>query len=372
MRILAFIPQLGPGGAERTMSRLTAHLAERHDIELMTWEAPDATSFYTLAPNVTVIRADLFGGTGLTRLTRIAARIFAVRRKVGEFRPDVVLSFMDAMNLIVLAACIATRVPVVISERVDPRHHDIGRFKALMRWVFYPLASRLVVQTRRIADYFPARLQKRISVIANGVALPSVMAAPKQPGANGRFAIVTAGRLTYQKAFDGLIASFALVADLFPDWDLTIFGEGEERSALEKGIQDQGLAERVRLPGVRKDLAAEFAKAHIIAFPSRYEGFPNVLAEGLAAGLPAVGYSGVSGVEDLILDRRTGILAAPLQDHAAFANALSILMKDGDLRERMGAAAHQHVSSWSPDRILARWEDVLAAAVTKVSCRVVT
>ena len=49
--------------------------------------------------------------------------------------------------------------------------------------------------------------------------------------------------------------------------------------------------------------------AHLFALPSRFEGFPNALAEAVAYGLPAVAYRGVSGVEELVVDGRNGLLA---------------------------------------------------------------
>jgi glycosyltransferase involved in cell wall biosynthesis len=364
MRILALIPQLGPGGAERMMARLVSYLADRHEIMLMTWEAPGVLPFYPVPPGVKLLRADLFGTRGRSRLGGIAGRVAAVRRQIRSFRPSVVLSFMDAMNIVALVASFGLHIPVVVSERDDPRHHDIGCFKTIMRRLLYPRSRCLVVQTKRIADYFSSQLGNKISVVANPVVIPDAMARPKQPGADGRFRIVAAGRLTYQKAFDGLIEAFAALTTRFPHWDLIIFGEGEDRESLEQGIRDRQLEGRVRLPGVQGNLADELAAAHIMAFPSRYEGFPNVLAEGLAAGLPAVGYAEVSGVEDLILDGVTGLLVSPPQDRSAFAQALAQLMADANLREKMGAAARRHVVQWAPDRILPLWEEVLTNAAS--------
>jgi GalNAc-alpha-(1->4)-GalNAc-alpha-(1->3)-diNAcBac-PP-undecaprenol alpha-1,4-N-acetyl-D-galactosaminyltransferase len=365
MRILALISGLGPGGAERTMSRLVNYLADRHEVTLMTWGG--VTSFYPIVSNVTMVGTNLFAPLNGSRLIGAVRRIDAVRHQVKSFRPDVVLSFMDAMNIVALSACIGLRVPVVVSERVDPRHHDIGRFKAATRSLLYQRAHRVVVQTKRIANYFPGRLRKKISVIANPVVVPADAADPRQPGADGRFRIVAAGRLTYQKAFDGLIESFASLADRFPKWDLVIFGEGEDRPRLEDDVRNRALADRIHLPGVREDLSAEMAKSHIMAFPSRYEGFPNVLAEGLASGLPGVGYADVSGVEELIVDGCTGLLVNPPHDRAAFSDALAGLMAADDLRGTIGAQARRHVELWSADKVLSLWEDTLADAASTSS-----
>jgi GalNAc-alpha-(1->4)-GalNAc-alpha-(1->3)-diNAcBac-PP-undecaprenol alpha-1,4-N-acetyl-D-galactosaminyltransferase len=364
MRILALISQLGPGGAERVFSRLLTYLTDRHEIMLMTWGGQPP--FYPLSDKVTILRTDEFGPLKGARILGIAKRIAVVRRQVAYTSPDMVLSFMDTVNILGLTACIGLSVPVVVSERVDPHHHNIGRAKDAARRLLYPRARHIVAQTQRMANYFPKRLQKKISVIANPIDIPSLAAEPARPGMDGRFRIIAVGRLAPQKGFDGLLESFALLANRFSQWDLAIFGQGAERERLENYIRRHGLTNRVQLAGVTQNIHRELAKAHVMAFPSRYEGFPNALAEGLAAGLPAVGYAGVSGVEELILDGKTGLQVGKAQDYVAFAGALARLMADETLRTRLGVQARQHVTQWSPDRILRSWEKVLVAAAEQV------
>jgi glycosyltransferase involved in cell wall biosynthesis len=100
-----------------------------------------------------------------------------------------------------------------------------------------------------------------------------------------------------------------------------------------------------------------------MAFPSLYEGFPNALAEGLAVGLPAVGYRGVSGVEDLIIHGTTGLLVEQEAGVDGLARALAALMSEPDLRAILGKSARRHVSRWSPEIIFAEWDGVLADSI---------
>jgi glycosyltransferase involved in cell wall biosynthesis len=175
--------------------------------------------------------------------------------------------------------------------------------------------------------------------------------------------MILVGRLEQrQKGLDRMIDAFRLIADDYPDWDLTLVGEGPDRGALEERVAQLGLDGRVALPGAVADIDRELAAAHLMAFPSRYEGFPNALAEGLAAGLPAVGYAGVSGVEELIVDGQTGLLVREEEGHHGLARALSEVMRDAPRRALMGEAARRHVTQWSPERVLGEWERVLAEA----------
>ncbi len=359
MRILCVIPAMGPGGAERAMARLITALAPRHSILLMTWEAKDAAPFFPLPPSIAYERADLLGGKGLNRFFRLLSRLSRLRRQIQAFAPDVVLSFMDTTNVVTLVACLGCGRPVVVSERTDPSRHYIPRTKSILRTLAYGLADRIIVQTERVRRFFPERLQDRIAIIPNPAPRPADMALPGEPDVAGRFRIIGLGRLGREKGFDRLISAFAEVATHHPLWDLTIFGEGDERPALEAQATTSGFGGRIHLPGLTRTPEAELLVSHIMVVPSRYEGFPNALAEGIATGLPTIAFAETSGVEELVIPGETGFLIDPAEDTAGLAVALNRLMSDAELRVRMGAAGRNHALRWTPERIHDRWETLL-------------
>src|SRR5581483_9600868 len=114
--------------------------------------------------------------------------------------------------------------PIIVSERVDPAHHDIGWVRNLLRAYTYPLARFIVVPSQRVASYFPASLQSKMRVIGNPIPIPSVRAQVGQ--SSGRKRVIAVGRHEPQKGFDLLLEAFALIACAFPDWDLVIVGDG--------------------------------------------------------------------------------------------------------------------------------------------------
>jgi glycosyltransferase involved in cell wall biosynthesis len=348
------------------MAILVAHLSERHDVTLMTLEPAGTPSFYALPDSVRIVQANLLGGRGfIGRTVRILARFLFIRRQVGNVQPDVVLSFMDTMNIATIIGCLGSGASLMISERVDPLHYRIGAWKNLLRRWLYPLADCCVVQTERVKAYFDWLPRTSLAVIANPVAIPLRQAEPAVAGDQGRFRIIAMGRLAEQKGFDRLVDAFARIADDYPSWELFIFGNGPEQAALESQIASHKLTGRVHLAGVTTDAAGQLAGSHIMAFPSRFEGFPNALAEGLAAGLPAVGYVEVSGVEELILEGETGLLVEPAGDASGLAGALRRLMDDPELRASLGRTARRHMENWRSDIICARWEQQLAAVAGK-------
>jgi glycosyltransferase involved in cell wall biosynthesis len=351
----------GPGGAERTMSYLIAHLAERHEVTLLTLEAPETSSFYPLPASVQLIRVNKLGGFHLSWALRVLSRPIQIRREVRKWAPDVVVSFMDTMNVTALVSCAHLGIPVIVSERNDPALHRIGRAREALRDRLYATARLIVVQTERVARYFPKPLQAKLRVIPNPVPTAPARARPDRSDRKGRLRIIAVGRLEPHKGFDRLIEAFARLAPQEPHWDLRILGEGSERSKLKHRIGALGLDSRIEMPGVVRDIWPELSAAHLMAFLSRYEGFPNALAEGLAAGLPAIGLGGVSGVEDLIIDGKTGFL---LEDEPeALTAALATLMRDARLRTNFGEAACKHVRQWVPGNVLGIWEAMLREVV---------
>jgi glycosyltransferase involved in cell wall biosynthesis len=255
-------------------------------------------------------------------------------------------------------------IPIIISERVDPSRHKIGWLRDQLRTYTYPKARFIVVPSKRVGDYFSAKLQPKIRIIGNPVPVRPLQAEPTVAKGCGRKRVVAVGRHEPQKGFDLLLEAFALVASDYPHWDLVIFGDGPDRSKLEARIQALALGPRVTLKGIVTDLFEELSASHLIAFPSRYEGFPNALAEGMAMGLPAIGYQRVSGVEDLILDGKTGLLIEPQEGARGLASAMATLMANDVMRGTLGRAAHEHVRRWAPDRVFALWEDLLENAAS--------
>ena len=367
MRVLCLIPAMGSaGGAQRVMAHVGTRFADRHEVTLMTWEAPRTRSFFVLPASIEVIQSGLLGGRNwVHRAMLILARFGAIRRQVKRSRPDVVLSFMDTMNIVAIIGCIGTGIPLVISERIDPSRHRIGRWKSLLRRLLYPMADCCVVQTERVRAYFERPPRPNLVVIPNPVTISPQQAQPAIPDRDGNFRIVAMGRLDKQKGFDLLLDAFARLAGDFPNWNLIIFGEGAARDELEGRIRRHGLGARVCLPGVTADPASEFAASHIMAFPSRYEGFPNALAEGQAAGLPVVGFRTVSGVEELVIPHTTGLLADLDRGPAALADCLKELMENPSLRIRLGKQARCHTERWHPENICQRWEETVTSVAIK-------
>lgn len=360
VKLLFFISSLQCGGAERVCATLCNHWAgQGWEVTLATFDDGSTPPFFPLSPAVRHRTLDLARRSESLphSVANNVRRVVRLRRFVRAERPERILSFMDSTNVLALLAAAGTGIPVVVSERVDPRRHPIPAPWRLLRRLVYGRARAIVVQTESIASSFPPSWRGRIAVVPNPVPATSPPQ-PRSAAGNGRKRILAMGRLERQKGFDLLVDAFAAVARDRPDWDLTILGEGSERPALERRIARLGLDGRVALPGREKDAAGALSRADLFVLSSRYEGFPNALAEAMAAGLPVVSFDCPTGPSDIVRDGVDGRLVPP-EDVAALAAALGDLTGDERARRALAAKATEVAERFSVERVAAEWESVL-------------
>lgn len=168
--------------------------------------------------------------------------------------------------------------------------------------------------------------------------------------------VIAAGRLDYQKSFDRLIDAWAIFHSKpgCGEWTLEIFGQGEWREMLQKKIEELGLEGSARVNAPVRDLGAEYARSSVLAMSSHYEGFPMVMIEGMACGLPAVSFDFKTGPKDIIRQGENGIVV-PDGDIRAFADALADLATDEELRRRMSSEAAKIKEEYSQEKVMGRW-----------------
>jgi len=386
----------GMGGVSRTVNNVASKLAERHDVEIVSMFRRRDEPHYPLDARVR-----------LTYLTD--ERTFAA--PAAEARPERVREPREQPNppawqkvlrrgptrLVQPASGppMSTLTDVLLWRKLRalPPGIIISPFQtlcpAVARWApshhikvaqeHLNLRSRLVVPSsldnfvRDVLDMdclvtltetdaadYARHLRGRVMVKAIPNAVPW---SPNGDTGSREPVVVAAGRLVEQKGFDRLIAAYEPLAAAYPDWQLHIYGKGQQRRALSRLIRQRGLTDQVQLKGYKPNLREVFSGASVYAMTSRYEGFPMVLLEAMSVGLPLVSFDCPTGPAEMIDDGRNGRLV-PDGEVTAFTNALAELMADAELRRRMGVVGRRTVEQYTVNAVGARWErlfDELAA-----------
>jgi len=360
MRLLLMIHSLGAGGAERVMTLIADALVSRgHEVHLLTL-ADVQEDFFSPVAEVKRVRLALASSSNSLAKAVCAniRRIVAIRGKMVELAPDAVVSFTTSVNVLALIAGARTGIPVFVSERVDPRAHALQRQWSILRDLTYRRARAIIVQTKAVADWYRERLPDGVEVatIPNPVAARTESAIPSLPVSGPYF--LAMGRLVPQKGFDVLIRAFQLIAHDILANSLIIIGAGSEREALEGMVRERGLQSRVHVLDPVKDVTAVMDSAHAFVLSSRYEGFPNVLLEALAGGIPVIATDCPSGPREILDGGRYGLLVPP-EDPEALATAMRRIATDAALRTQFSSAGTKRVEEYRPEVIVTEWEQIL-------------
>jgi glycosyltransferase involved in cell wall biosynthesis len=298
------------------------------------WDQPDPTSFAALAAVVERIPDDA---------------VVLLDGLIASTAPDVLVPQARRLRLVVL-------VHMPLGHSPSDREADDARTRegAVLS------AAAAVVTTsgwaqRRLLELY------RLPADRMHVAAPAVDAAGLSAGTADGGALLCVAAVTYTKGHDVLLDALASMRDL--PWDCVCVGRLDRDPAFVKGLRrrllDDGLADRVHLPGPRTGAALDrsYAAADLMVLASRSETYGMVVAEALARGVPVLATE-VGGVTEALGHGaghiRPGLLVAP-DDPAALATALRAWLSDAELRRRLRRAARERRAS------LPRWPATASA-----------
>lgn len=232
----------------------------------------------------------------------------------------------------------------------------MGKVQEVLRNLLYPKAAGVICQTETAKQIFQKMFHnKNFHVIGNPIRSVQVDASFEKENI-----ILSVGRLINTKHHDELIKIFATINA--PNWKLVIVGDDaikqQNKVKLEALVNSLGLAGKIILKGKRIDVDKFYNKAKIFAFTSSSEGFPNVIGEAMAAGLPVIAYDCVAGPSDLIEHEKTGFLI-PLHNTQEFAFYLKRLINEEHLRMEIGKQGKEKIKEFSIERIGHKFHEVI-------------
>ncbi len=354
MRITFVIGSLEAGGAQRVLILLSEGLMKHaHKVTVLTINGVENDCFSL--PDAVERKA-----LNLSTRWQVLLKFSKLRAAILSTKPDVIVSFIELVNIITLLSTIGLNIPVVVSERSAPEDLETRVFWNWMRGWVYLFASRIIVQSQGALDYFLPAFRGKAIIIYNPVVSPPEMSFSQET--LPRPLILSVGRLHEVKQFDHLITAFAMLKDKHPNWILTIVGDGPLKIELEKLGQDLKLGDRLYLPGYLKSPYGVLMQADLFVMTSRVEGFPNALCEAMACGLPVISTDCPSGPREIIRDGVDGILVQN-DDIPALSSAMDHLMSNEAERKRLASRSIEIVKRFDLDQIVHFWESTLMEVI---------
>lgn len=277
-QVMFFTFSMRGGGSAEVISKLAWHFSREMAVTICTLESAVSME---LPANVQVevlkIRKSPLLGSLITYL-----QIFIqLRRTITRLNPTKIVSFIHIANIICVLASWRAKAKVIVCERSDILSAKIGWLWKIIRPPVYWHADTVCLQNSDDRYQLPNYLWRKIIIARNPIKEP----APTRASSHRLIAI---GRLHPVKRFDLMIKLSSEVLKKNPQLQLHIFGEGSERTFLEKLIADSDLKTQVVLCGHTNDIPGAISESSIFLMTSSSEGQPNALLEALAAGLPAL------------------------------------------------------------------------------------
>ena len=361
VKVIHVITRMDLGGAQQNTLHTVRHL-DRRRYETVLVAGPGG-------PLESEVR-DLFGRENpravilepLIRRIHPALDLLALLRLTSLFlneKPLIVHTHSSKAGILARLAAWIARVPVVIHT-----YHGFGfndyqppATKTLYVWaerLCCLLADALVFVSKSNEDYAKRHKlgdPKRYALIRSGVRLSDFPAKvedkQKKKASLGlgaqKLLVVSIGNLKPQKNPADFVAMAHKVALEVPEAEFLFIGDGPLRRRLECQILASGLSARLALPGWRRDAAELLACADVFVLNSLWEGLPRALIEAMKTGLPAVCYA-TDGVTDVLKDGVNGCVV-PVGNISALARRVIELLKDEDLRRRLGGEAQRSIGA---------------------------
>ena len=380
--MVLYIDSLKLGGAERVTLTWAAWLQQAGWKPIVLTRKPIGWDFYPLPAGVERV-VEPSDAPWMHRLGPLAFP-FRVRRLQRWLAVQNVGLAIGVTSLPAIKLLLATRllgVPCVVSERNFPPSKRIGRIWSVLRRLSYPWAGLHLVQTQAVGEWMKTHLgAHRQLLLPNPVQWPLPRFHPNldpQAWLSSRGCgstdplLLAVGTKSDQKGFDRLLRWWIPLARADARLQLVIVGldqrlyHGRDQQAdLRALLVDQPeLQARLHFPGRVGNLADWYARTQIFVLSSRYEGFPNVLLEAMAAGCCCVAADCPQGPADLIQDGVNGCLLPAAASDAQWVQLLGTLLKDVGERQRLAANAVEVRELYDPVALQQRLTQALECLV---------
>lgn len=335
------------GGPEKQLLEHVQRLdKQRFTSQVISFDEGGKTNQLLAKTHASGIRADKIDTTGAFD-PRMVMNLLSV---IKAQKIDLLCVHGYKANVIGRIAAWLSGIPVIAISRGWTGEAPKIRFYEWLDKLFLRFADHIVAvshgQMEKISKLgIPS---ERVSVIHNCIAVPESCYEQRKSFLRRELGlpdaavlVVSAGRLSPEKNYGGMIEVARVVAASNPEVYFIIFGEGFLRPDLERAIDNAGLAGRFLLPGFRTDLQAVLPEVDIFMLPSFTEGLPNVILEAFAVRKPVVA-TRVGGTPEVVEHGVSGFLTEP---HETEAMAQYVLRLAGDpaLRREMGAKGLEHV-----------------------------
>lgn len=352
--IINLFPPKWLAGTEIATYHLAEHLAKRgHEIHVITSHDEGLPNFdkengfyvHRLAwPKIQIIGGILFW-----------LKIFL---KIRTIKPEIVQVQAISIGLPAFLAKKILKIPFIIWGRGSDVYLP-GRFTRIISKPILHNADAVLALTEDMRQKMKGIANREIFVVPNGINLEQFTGGSSPIAKeNGVQNILFVGRLHPVKGVQYLIRAMENVLEEIPDAKLILVGNGEERGNLEALSIQLGVQKSVQFVGVvpHEKVHSYMQQADIFVLPSLSEGFPGVILEAMACGLPVIA-TRVGGIMDIIVEGVNGYLIDEMRPDA-ISEKLLFLSRNKQIKRKISQNNKQIVKKYNWDYVVSNLEKV--------------
>ena len=364
--IVIVVSAMNMGGTQRVVSILCNHWSQNgYVVTLISTFSGEKLNHYQLSKNVDLNYLSNNPFFPKNKALNLLWKIIQLRKLIKSQNPDVVISFLTRINVASALSTIGIKSSLIICERTWPPFLTLNNNFFWMYKILFKGVDRIIVQTEKSKTWLSQNFSgSNVKVIPNPIVYPLPLQKERSLCPNSiilqnKKVILASGRMHRVKQFDVLIRAFSQIKENYPEWDLIILGDGEERDGLNRMLFDLDLSDRVYIPGSVGNMSEWYEKADLFVLSSRLEGFPNVLLEAMAYGLPCISFDCDTGPRDMIRDGFNGILVNPDEKELGLSNAINKMISNKKFRSDIANNSILLRDKYSVNNIMQKWDNIL-------------
>ena len=400
-KLLMVVSTLDHGGAQKVFANLSRAFSKEWQVDILLNSAENITFPY--AGNIISLGIDSKGDrTKLTYLLKVFFHRYCMLRKLKrENGYSACISALESANVVnVLTGNKYCKTILTVHSFTSEYMKRLGRIKQIILFMtvrlFYNWADKIVVVSESAREdlihNFCVKRDKTLAIY-NGFQIRDIVVQSREKLSQSEkglfrasnFTLITVGRLEEEKAQWHLIRALQKVKKKVPNIKLIILGDGKLKAYLLRLIKEGDLENNVCLPGFIQNPYRIMAQCDCFVMTSLFEGFPGVLIEALACGLPCISSDFDSGAREILAPNTEisykiqngwkkeeyGILCPVFdgkkrsfeekltQEEECLADAIIMLEKDKKLRTSMHEMTLKRAWEMDMEKVLKKWMEIL-------------